>query len=239
MHEGFYISIGKEKAVATYMDVTSNNIANLDTPGYKSKDVQFKELLNPNNNKESFTYELNVFSNHEVGNIKKTYNPLDIALSKANTYFGVNTENGMKYTRNGSFKINENGILQTKSGFNVVSDNGGDIIIPKIDEEILFDNKGKIFNGVQQVAKIGIFISEDELIPIGNNLYISNGDLEIDDGSFNSEVIQGYLELSNVSSIYETQKIIQISREFESVTKLVNQIGGNMQNIINKVIQNN
>lgn len=237
MHEGFYISIGKEKSVATYMDVVSNNIANLDTPAYKSQDVQFKEVLNRNNEKESFTYELYTFSNHEIGNIKKTYNTLDIALSKRDVYFAVNTDNGIRYTRNGSFKVNENNILQTKSGFNVVSENGDDIIIPKTDEQVLFSDKGEIFNGSNQIGKIGIFSSHEELTPIGNNLYIANGELEADTGD--TEVLQGYLELSNVSSIYETQKMIQISREFEAATKLVNQISGNMQNIINKIIQSN
>lgn len=235
MIRGLYTSAVGMMTQMKKMDVVSNNIANADTTGFKkdtvvtqafSKELMRRlddpkyELIKHNNQIGDVSLGVFVSSVHtdfSNGSAEHTGAALDLAI-EGDGFFTVlvSDEDGNtteKYTRDGSFTLGRNGTLLTASGNVVVGENG---IIQLPSGEITINEYGEILVGNEIVDRLRLVDIENKesLRKYGDNLYDTIDESVVID--FNGRVMQGYVERSNVNSIEEMVKMINLSRVYEA-----------------------
>ncbi|MGN0374278.1 MAG: flagellar basal-body rod protein FlgF [Butyrivibrio sp.] len=230
------------------LDVITNNLANSDTTAYKkegSTSQAFDSVLAIKINDSSVHYihqpigklSLGVkigetYTDYSDGNLEETGNTLDVALAGkgffAISYADRNGNESVRYTRDGNFALNSDGILMTKDGDFVLDENGDMISIPS-GTEISINESGIIYASGQEVARLQLTDFEDYnyLKKFGENMYIAI------DGATAMEadckVYQGYLEASNVNVIDEMVEMITVARDYESNQKVIQSIDSTLE----------
>lgn len=231
------VSLGKLKntlmAQVNRSSVVSNNLANQNTIGYK-KDISFLDVLNE---KSKSNQTLEVATNYDQGVMRKTDNPLDVALS-GNGFFTVETDYGEAYTRDGHFRLDEQGVLKNSAGMPVLGEGGWIVLNSDFSKphDISITESGEIFVDGEMADRLRIseFESTAELEKIGSNMFrATDRALEIE--SVNPMVHQGVLENSNVNPIEEMMSLIEIQRQFESSQKMVRGLDDIYRNAVSQV----
>lgn len=229
---GMMLQMAKQDAVA-------NNLANVNTGGYKKQIAvarAFPAMLisrlgevekNLQGEYEPVPVKVigglgtgaaidKIYSDLSLGNIRKTDNNTDLALN-SDGYFAVQTDQGERYTRNGQFKINSEGILTTNQGYPVL-DTGNQPIT--IEGEFLVDDLGNINVNDETIAQLKVvgFENAQYLVREGDNLLASEqaGNILARPG-----LLQGYVEDSNVNAVKEMVELINVTRAYESLQKVV------------------
>jgi flagellar basal-body rod protein FlgF len=218
-----YIGLSQQMSLYHQMDVVANNIANMNTPGYKSQDMLFKEYLNSTpteGEKISQVQDYGTFRDTKQGSLTQTSNSLDAAL-QGDGYFTVQTAQGIRYTRNGSFSLDSGGNIVTQTGDQVQSSDGKPITLPQGTTQITIMEDGEVATeqGTIGAFKLVKFADEQSLIALGGGLYDAQGAAEqaID----KPKVMQGFIEGSNVQPITEMNKMINITRMYEAVQHML------------------
>ncbi len=228
MIRGIYTAASGMLAEITRADTIANNLANGNTTGYKkdvaiSKDFASMLIQRINDGKDVPTIgtlglgsEIDEIATiHTTGPMRTTGNSLDFAID-GNGYFAVETQNGLRYTRNGSFTRNGQGELVTSEGERVMGQNGA-IRLP--DGKVSVDETGQIaVDGVQAgQLQLVAFDNERELLKEGNSLFRAPNAGRQATG----KVEQGMLEQSNVNVISEMVNLISGYRAYEVNSKTV------------------
>lgn len=218
-----YIGLSQQMALYHQMEVVANNIANMNTPGFKSQDVLFKEYLNNTSQKDekiSQVQDYGTYRDTKQGSLTQTSNKLDVAV-QGDGYFVVQTAQGMRYTRNGSFSLDSNGNIVTQAGDQVQSASGGPITIPQGTAQITIMKDGEVATELGTIGSIKLvkFADEQALVATGGGLYDAQGAPE--QPISNPQMLQGFLESSNVQPITEMNKMIQISRMYQAVQHML------------------
>ncbi|MCF6344328.1 MAG: flagellar basal-body rod protein FlgF [Devosiaceae bacterium] len=219
------IGLSRQIALQRQMDVVANNIANINTTGFKAEALLFEEYKMPvarNNNFSgndqiiSYTQDWATIHDFSAGAIVQTGNPLDVAL-QGNGFLTVQTGDSERYTRNGELKINDTGLLVTNSGYPVLSE-GGEIRFSSSETEITIDAEGNIYTneGSKGRLKIVSFESPQDLTIEGGNLYAGINPQQ----DLNTKISQGSLERSNVSGVAEMAEMIRVNRAYQSLAQL-------------------
>lgn len=217
------------------ISVVANNLANINTTGYK-RDLPFAEMLGAEG---QVYYEQ--YTDHQQGDVVYTNNPLDVALS-GEGYFTIDTGTELQFTKNGKFKLSEDGYLVTQLGYKVLGE-GGEISLSEFqldkEQQIRITKEGEIFVGktsidTLQISKINNVnqLKKTE----GSSFILYGGDYEtVEEGEF--QIAQGYLESSNVNPVIEMEAMIQMSKDYESATKMVQALDRSLEqaNQIGKV----
>lgn len=234
MLRGFYIASNGMINQQRVMNNISNNIANVQTAGYKSDTVvqnTFKrELLLLNGARKNTTgtieYKYTEMSKTDLsqGSFKFTESPLDVAI-QGSVYFNLQSDNGdVLLTRNGQFSIDDEGYLSLDGGGRVMGENGP-IMLGTSDFSI--GNDGSIFSNDVLVDKLELtYIAEaDDVQKQGENTFIKIGEIkeEIPEGTEFS-IIQGAYERSNVDISAEMTKSIVAQRSFEAISQALQMI---------------
>ena len=247
-------------AQQTNLEVIANNIANINTTGYKRARAEFSDLLYqaervqgvPNRANQAIVPEganigLGVQTSavrniHLQGSLNQTENPLDMAIV-GRGWFQIQAADGSTlYTRAGSFNKNAQGQIVTIDG-NVVVPN---ITIPQDASEIQINRSGQVMyrvgNGAefQEAGQLTIanFVNEAGLQPLGDNLFqqtAASGDPIVatpDDPGF-GYLKQHYLEASNVDPVKEITELISAQRAYEMNSKVIN-TADEMASIVSK-----
>jgi flagellar basal-body rod protein FlgF len=222
MENSVYIGLSKQVVLEENMNIIANNVANINTPGYRGQNMIFTEFIeDPRHMKEDIAMVLDYgqYQKTDPGAIKVTENPLDIALV-GNGFLGIQTPNGVQYTRAGNLTVDSQGTLRNALGMAVADDAGGDITIPRDAQEIRIDKKGVISTENGQISQLMIveFPNDQELNPAGNGLYETTAAAQPSEGTV---VLQGKLEGSNVQAVVEMTKMIAVSREYQSVQNMM------------------
>jgi len=201
------------------IDVLANNLANINSTGFK-KQVPFQEYLNQNGN-----IEVKQTTDYGQGEVILSANPLDLAIS-GDGYFLVKTGNGTELTRNGKFHISEDGFLVNGNGDKVLGNNGeinfGDLI-ENDNPSISISKTGEIKMGETDIDSLVIAKLENPQEAVRT----SNSNFAVADDNYsiaspqNYEIVQGYLEESNVNPILEMQSMIQTNKDYESAYKIM------------------
>jgi len=245
MQTGYYVATGGLVTQFNRLNVISNNLANVNTNGYKSDDViignfekMFKEsrdkLPLDDNTKESSKFinrDLNKvpriikeYTNFSIGDIKKTGNDLDFALTKKDAFFLVKTPTGIKATRDGSFSIDENGHIVTKEGYPILPKTyfkDGHLLEMRKNLDIKADKNGDLYQGGLQTNSLFIATFDDlkKLKKVGNNLYDFGNQQPIENGK--NAVLQGFLEKSNINPVMEMTNLIDTNRLADMYQKVM------------------
>ena len=201
----------------------TNHLANASTTGFKADILSFDEELQAHSTVD--------FSQ---GGIRETGNVLDLALS-GDGFFKIQTQQGMRYTRNGTFSLNRNNILVTENGDQVMGESGP---ISIQGSNVQVNENGEVSVDNDQVGKLSIvtFSSKENLIKEGGSLFEYTGEATDETGSETALVKQGSLEMPNTILVIEMTKMVETMRTYESYmkilqtfddvdTKLVNELG--------------
>jgi len=245
MQTGYYVATGGMVTQFNRLNVISNNLANVNTDGYKSDDViigDFERMLKEsrdnlpldNNTKESAKFlnrDINKvpriikeYTNFNVGDIKQTGNDLDFALTKKNAFFLIKTPDGIKATRDGSFTVNDEGHLVTKEGYEVLPKTyfqDYHLLEVKPNKPLKSDKNGDLYQGGLQTNSLFVASFDDlkKLKKVGNNLYDFGNMKPIENGK--NAVAQGFLEKSNINPVQEMTQLIDTNRLVEMYQKVM------------------
>ena len=234
------------------VETIANNVANANTPGFKKDSLVFKEHLTalergydqdidlPNKEwkpedfyrtfgaEKGFVKVDGSYVDHQQGELTPTGNPFDLAL-KGKGLFEVLSENGVRYTRNGSFSISNDGFLVTNNGHYVLSRAEGTEPAPPQERRIPITNKqisinlqGDIFTGGNKVGTLAITDFKDihALKKEGHSLFINNNEENISTTAKTTSY-QGFVEKSNVNAVAEMSNLIKANRQFESIQRVI------------------
>lgn len=205
------------------LNQVSNNLANVDTAGYKQDSVTFGEMLyNASRNRQRVGKALNILTSHQQGVVQMTGNALDMAVS-GNGFFKIQTPEGIRYTRAGNFQLNSEGQLSMPNG-GLVAGDGGPVALENSD--VVIDRLGQVIVNSQIVNQLSVVTFDDltALEKVGENLFRlqEGGGQEV--AAANFEVKQGYLEKSNVNTVREMTELIELQRAYEGQQKMIRAI---------------
>ena len=248
MHEGLIIAASGGVKQQLKMDVLANNMANLNNAGFKSEGLVFREifppfvedsnadasknaLLPPNDSNENVAYVAvdTLYTDHSQGIFHKTDNPLDLAL-EGDGFFEVETPQGIRYTRNGNFRLDTGKYVVTQDGNFLLDKNKQKIKIEDNSAKIDIGPDGTISMGNgfgnQVAGTLSLVKFEDArvLAKEGNGLYKIMDNKIKPLPADNIKVAQGVLERSNVNSIEEMTNMITAIRAFEAYQKVIQTI---------------
>lgn len=223
MENSVYIGLSKQVVLRENMDIIAQNVANVNTPGYRGQNMIFTEYIeDPRYMKEDIAMVLD-YGQYQItdpGNIKDTGNPLDIALV-GNGFLGIRTPGGdIQYTRAGNLTMDAEGILRNARGMAVADARGGEITIPRNAQEIRIDQNGIITTEEGRLGQLMIseFDNYQELDPAGNGLYETTAAAI---PAEKTKVMQGKLEGSNVQAVVEMTRMIDVLREYQAVQNMM------------------
>lgn len=225
MQNAQLVSLSRQIALQRQMDVVANNIANLNTTGFKAEDMLFEQYDMPvaaDNDfqgSQTVAYTEDWATVHDMANgpIEQTGNPLDVALSGPG-FLTVQTPNGNRYTRDGALAVNASGTLVDLDG-NPVLSNGGPVTFAPDETDIVISKDGTISSsaGIKGQLSIAEFADPQQLTRAGNNLW--NG--PDPQPASNTSVIQGSIEASNVSGVTEMATMMRVQRAYEQIADLM------------------
>jgi flagellar basal-body rod protein FlgF/flagellar basal-body rod protein FlgG len=225
MDSGYYAALTGLIARTQALDIAATNLANTQTPGYRAEQEYFRSaLMGPDAADSQLGRTINNFGllggdrlNMSQGALDPTGNPLDLAI-EGEGFFQIQTPNGPRYTRDGSFHRAPNGQLVTASGDPVLSTAGQPIPVPPGQITIGVDGALSAAGGV--VARVGVFTFSQgtELTAEGTNRYVVPEKAQ-PLPSNSASVHQGALETANQGMIPGTLNLIVVQREAEMMQK--------------------
>lgn len=238
------------------LDTITNNLANASTTGYKREGATsraFEDVLaikvkdssvgyvNQRLGKMSLGVKIGEnYVDYSQGSFKETENTYDLAI-EGNGFFSIlftskNGEEITKYTRDGSFITDAEGMLRTKDGDFVLNNAGTEIMIPTEAVNVVVDELGDIYADGEYVDTLGIVDFEDYNYlakDTGENYYIAvDGATETE---WSGRIAQGYLEMSNINVVSEMVEMIEIARAYESNQKAVQTVDTLLEKSVNQV----
>jgi flagellar basal-body rod protein FlgF len=232
MIEGIELASSGLDAYANVQEVIARNLANANTVGFKKNIISFKTVLTQTEDVETSSLQTNYGIDYSKGSLIYTGNALDMAVD-GNGFFTLETENGVKYTRNGKFQLSSTGEIITDSGAKLLGQ-GGPIQIPKSGGEIVIDNNGNVKVNGKEIGKLMITNFNDltSLVPTGNSTFTAPLDSIDEDGEAKFKVAQGYLEGSNVSVVTEMVDMITNMRSYEASNNVLKNFSDLMERLI-------
>jgi flagellar basal-body rod protein FlgF len=231
MIKGIYTSEASMRPKMTRMEVIANNLANINSTGFK-KDRVFVEMLNRSGAASSDSRDdltgvtVRKAVDFTQGSLQPTGNTFDLAI-EGNGFFAVETPKGMRLTRNGHFRLNADGSLVTAEGFAVQGENGA-VVIPNMDKRqaanLTVNEAGEILADKEPLAQLRIVnvAAPDQLAKDHEALFTTTeGQLALTVPRDQIHVRQGFLEESNVEGLQEMIAMIELSRGFDTDQKII------------------
>jgi flagellar basal-body rod protein FlgF len=246
MENMLLVGLSRQMVLERQMDVVANNVANINTNGFKADKSLFQEFLTSGAHEDNFTgsdrrisfvQDRGTFHDFATGPLEQTKNPLDVAID-GGAFLVVQTPAGERYTRDGSLQINAQGQLVTTAG-NPVLGTGGPIVFQPGDKEINIAPDGgvSVVEGASKVdslrgkLRLVSFANAQSLIKEGSNLF-SGGGAQPD---ALAKVRQGYVEKSNVNSVAEMSRMIDVTRTYTQISAMLQQQGDLRRTAIEKL----
>jgi flagellar basal-body rod protein FlgF len=253
MSGSIYMAATGALAYEKRLQLLANNLANVDTAGFKKDRGRFREFnlseagadenirfQSPQLRAPQYWMQYSTYTDFSAGALKKTGNPFDLALS-GHGFFSVQTPDGIMYTRRGDFTLNADEVLVTQEGWPVLG-RGGDIQI-KLSKlsadkrEFSISEDGTVTVDGSEVDRLRIvdFTQSHALEKAGNNYYRALKPRMLEELDENLEVSQGFLELSNVDTIRMMTEMIEVLRGYESYQKIMRSVDDMNAKLINDV----
>jgi flagellar basal-body rod protein FlgF len=229
MQSASLVLLSDQQALSRVMDVIANNVANVNTSGFKREGVAFASYLTQSAPGQtlSFVADGATYRDTRTGSIDSTGNPLDLAI-QGKGYFEVQTPDGIRYTRGGSFQLDNQGQITDHNGNPVLNDGGQPITLPDTVTDINISSDGFVSARVDnnpalaQLGKIAVVQFDNELAlqPEGGGLLATD---QPPAPAAEGSIVQGALEQSNVAPVNEMTQMITIQRAYESACNLISQ----------------
>lgn len=227
------------------MNIIANNLANVNTHGYKRQTVAFKDTMASYAHDEIREPLMHLKSDplfpeaknmarprlavskidYSQGSMEYTGNALDVAIAGENAFFRVQTPNGEYLSRSGHFVLSSDGTIVTPNGYPVQGE-GGNLVIPAGTRNIVITGDGQVAADEMVIGRLNL-VSVDNpqnLEKLGNNLYRPRTNVNVDEGNAYAEgarVEQGFIEKANVEVVSEMVNMIETNRQFEAYQKVM------------------
>jgi flagellar basal-body rod protein FlgF len=249
MENTLLVGLSRQMVLERQMDVVANNVANINTNGFKADRSLFEEYLRSpahednfvrSDRRVSFVQDRGTFKDFSAGNTELTKNPLDVAID-GKAFLAIQTPAGERYTRDGNLQINNQGQLVTQGGYPVLG-TSGPIVFQPTDKEITIaaDGNVTVLEGTSRVdsvrgkLRLVRFADPQKLVKEGSNLYAAGPDTAAQPDTA-SKVRQGFVEKSNVNSVLEMSRMIEVTRAYTSISAMLQQQGDMRKSAIEKL----
>jgi flagellar basal-body rod protein FlgF len=252
MENTVLVGLSRQMALHRELEIVANNVANLNTTGFKGDGALFEQYLMPVARDSGFTgadARLNFVQDRASwldlgqGPIQQTGNPLDVAL-EGTGFLVVQTPRGERYTRNGALQINNNGELVTSEGFQVAGESGP-ITFQNSDRDITINNDGsiRVREGASATAdssrgklRLVDFANPQQLKKDGSSTFQADAN-QPPRAATDSRVVQGAVEKSNVQGVLEMTRLIEVSRSYTEVAAILQQQGDMRRDAISRLAE--
>jgi flagellar basal-body rod protein FlgF len=236
MQNALLIGLSRQTILERQLDVIANNVANVNTAGFKADNSLFEEHLTSGAHEDNFVgsdrrvsyvQDRGTFRDFSQGAVEQTKNPLDVAID-GSAFLVVQTPAGERYTRDGGMQLNNVGQLVTATGDPVLG-TGGPIVFQPTDHDINVTPDGTITvvegsgrtDSIRGKLRLVSFPDAQKLLKEGANLYSAGeGGAQPD---IKSTVRQGFIEKSNVNAVAEMSRMIEVSRAYTQIATLLQQ----------------
>lgn len=236
------IALSRQSGLQRQLDIVANNIANMNTTGFKGEKMMFVEHLVKSRGGESllgsklsFVRDIATMTDFTEGPMEKTGNPLDLAISSEG-FFVVQTEDGERYTRNGRFQLDDGGQLVNQNGEPVLSTGNQPFFLGPEDTEIAISRDGTVSTNNGDLGRLRLvqFDNPQQLKRSAGGLFSSEEpprDVESPD------IVQGMLEGANIQPIFEMARMIKIHRTYDGVRSLIDKEDQRIRQMIREMGQ--
>jgi flagellar basal-body rod protein FlgF/flagellar basal-body rod protein FlgG len=246
MQNALLVGLSRQMALSRELDVVANNIANLDTTGYKADGSLFEEFLSSaarsgqNNGRVSFVLDRGVWHDMSQGPVQRTGNPLDVAID-GDAFLVVQTPRGERYTRNGSLQINVTGQLVTNDGSPVLGE-AGPITFQRTDRQVSISRDGTVSvregeskaDSARGRIRLVAFDNKQQLRKDGSGTFTAAEGTQ-PHAAADAGLQQGSVEKSNVRGVVEMARMIEITRSYTQIATMLQQQGDQSTQAIDKL----
>jgi flagellar basal-body rod protein FlgF len=242
MNIGLYQSASALSALERWQDSVSQNITSSQTTGYRKRTVNFstqnageiqpdaKARIGHDNGVPLIFPKVNTGINFVTGETQPTRRDLDVAI-QGDGFFEVQMPDGSRaYTRSGEFRLRPDRTMVTTSGAEVLSDGGAPITLLPNGAPLTINRDGTMFQGETSIGKLSVqkFADTSRLAPIAGGFFIPTAGAAPESVE-EPELLQGYLEGSNVTPLREMVDLVLISRAYEANQKIISTVDQQMQ----------
>lgn len=219
MDRGIFVALSGAVTQEKRMEVLTDNLANVNTAGFKKQKPLFEDSMPNPYGPRAFSRVKGSVLDMTQGTMEKTDRKLDAAI-KGDGFFVVNTPSGSRYTRDGSFTVGTDGTLLTREGYAVQGEKGA---IRLTSPEVSIDSTGGVHDKGMDVDRIKLvsFNKPEELKREGNFFIPSDARVKEAAVSPDTQVQQGYVEVSNVNAVTAMTTMIEAMRSYETHTKMI------------------
>jgi len=252
MENTLLVGLSRQMVLSHELDVIANNVANIETDGFKSDNAMFSEYLMPRASDQTFSghdrridfvQDRASWINMAPGALDRTGNPLDIAID-GNAYFALQTARGQRYTRNGSFAINATGQLVTATGDQVLGD-GGPITFQSTDHDVVVSADGIITvregnstaDSPRGKIQLASFDQPQRLQKDGGTTFMAPPGVNAKSAPIGTHVVQGAVEKSNVNGVAAMARLIEITRSYTDIANILQQQSDQRRNALSQLSQ--
>lgn len=228
MDNTMYVGLSRQIVLQRELDIVANNIANADTAGFKVEDMLSRTdtaapaktsgITSP----VAFVMDDGVARDFRQGAMNQTGAPLDLAID-GKGFFTIQTAGGPRYSRDGRFKLDSTGRVVSQEG-DPVQGGGGDITLDPQKGPVSISETGVISQQGQKVGQLDVVTFDDlgALSKEGNNLLRNTSNAQ-PQPTTSAKIRQGMLEGSNVQTLTQITKLVQLNRAYESITNMMSQ----------------
>ena len=234
MQSSFYVGLSAQMAIEKRLQTVANNIANMNTAGFRADGVSFETILSSAGDKPvAYSSGGEGYVSRRAGEQVKTDNPLDVAV-QGDAWFGIKTASGTAYTHDGRMKIAATGEVQTLTGDAVLDAGGSGLILDPDAGPPVISADGMMTQNGRQVGAIGLFAIDPsaKLTHAGSSAVIPDqAAVPVLDFTSNG-MVQGFVENSNVNPIMEMSKLISIQHALDGITQMNQTADSSLQDAI-------
>jgi flagellar basal-body rod protein FlgF len=229
MDNALLVGLSRQTALRRELDVIANNIANLNTTGFKGESVMFEQFLDPtarhehfpgNDRRIAFVLDRATLQDFSQGPLQRTESPLDVAIDGPG-FFAIQTPNGERYTRAGNFHLNPQGQLVTNNG-HLVLGQGGPIVFEPNDTSIAIAADGTVStqNGDRGKIRLVNFTNPTQLTQQGDGLWSAPATMQPQLAAPTTRAVQGAIEKSNVHAVKEMNRMLEVTRAYTTISNM-------------------
>jgi flagellar basal-body rod protein FlgF len=223
MQNGLYVALSGQVSLQRRLETIANNVANMNTPGYRADAVRFEEeVAKAGDNNLSYVSSGSDFISRRAGPLIRTENRFDVAI-QGDGWFAISQNGQTIYTRDGRLQLSETGNLINVNGAQVVDSGGAPIQLDPAGGPPEISGDGMITQNGRQTGAIGLFALDDDakLTRAGSSGFTSDKPgVAVLDFTQNG-IVQGAIEGANVNPIEEMSKLIAVTRNFDDVANEV------------------
>jgi len=241
VENSLYVALSSQMALRRMLDVTANNVANMNTAAFRAERPVFDSFIQrgkgtPGAAPVAFTVDRATYTDTREGPVQTTGNPLDIAV-RGDGWLRLDTPDGPRYSRDGRLNRDAEGRLVSLDGHPVLDDGGGEIIVPEDVAGLRITGDGVLTadSGAEgELGRIGLFRlpGAAALERDAGGLVRFDGDAVPADGA---HIVQGAIESANVQPIAEMVRLVELTRAYGQATRIVEGEHERQRNAINRI----